>query len=434
MPSGLLSIYLLSKSISVSDRIAYLNFVQGSLAASVASKLDNARAPLKLLRGAEATLQPKRNIRTGMQTAIGRLESEQVKGNDRKIAELRESLKKAEAEDEGLEKELELLKRKALRESEQIKWDALREVCMRFSELLVLTVLIQYGEKLVLLSQAATPIIKVLPTIPPSINNPYTGRDTTGAVRASLQRALDNYQTGHVHLPPQPAPGDLSRSDTQSFGESHASELSSIYEEGPLAAAHFTPPKTEETNPPVINPQVLNQSPAQLPTTPASAGIPVVAAVSKAESSPSILPPAVTPTVAETGIPVIAGPGGTEPASGSLHDIRAGSPTPAAPVPVATPAAPKHETAEEEKRRLASLYSPPVQSTPSTSSPAPAPATISTPVTSSTGGQPQRYESAEDEKKRLEREEREKILRRNAPPDVPAKDEEELPPYQEPGL
>lgn len=164
----------------------------------------------------------------------------------------------------------------------------------------------------------------------------------------------------------------------------------------------------------MIKPQVLNQSPAQLPTTPASI------AVSKAESSP--LPPAVTPTIAETGIPVIAGPRGTEPASGSLHDIRAGSPTPATPAPAATPAAPKHETAEEEKKRLASLYSPPVQST---SSPAPGPAS----------GQPQRYESAEDEKKRLEREERERVLRRNAPPDVPAKDEEEeLPPYQEPGL
>jgi len=152
-------------------------------------------------------------------------------------------------------------------------------------------------------------------------------------------------------------------------------------------------------------------------------------AVSKAESS---LLPAATPTIAETGIPVIAGPKGTEPASGSLHDIRAESPTPAALVPVPAPAAPKHESAEEEKRRLASLYSPPVQSTSLKSSPAPAPASASTPITSS-AGQPQRYESAEDEKMRLEREERERILHRNAP-DPPAKDEEELPPYQEPGM
>jgi hypothetical protein len=128
------------KSISVSDRLAYLNFVQGSLAASVAGKLDSARVPLKAYRDAEVTLQPKRNIRTGMQTAIGRLESEQVKGNDRKIAEMREALKKAEAEDEHLEKDLELMKRKALKESEQIKWDALREVwCVCSPEVLILT-------------------------------------------------------------------------------------------------------------------------------------------------------------------------------------------------------------------------------------------------------------------------------------------------------
>ena len=297
--------------------------------------------------------------------------------------------------------------------------------------------LIQYGEKLVLLSQAASPIIKALPNIPPSPSSPYTGLDTTGAVRASLQRALDNYKTGTIHLPPQPAPGDLSRSDTQSFGESHASELSSISSEGPTPAALSTSPKPEETNPSAINPQALNQSPAQLLTAPASSGIPAVAAVSKAEASPSNLLPAVAPTIAETGIPVSAGPGGPGPASGSLHDIRVGSPTPATPVsgaPASTPYAPKHETAEEEKRRLASLYSPPVHTTPPASSPAPAPATTSFSTISSTADQPQRYESAEEEKKRLEREERERILRRNAPLEVPPKEEEELPPYQEPGM
>jgi len=145
--------------------------------------------------------------------------------------------------------------------------------------------------------------------------------------------------------------------------------------------------------------------------------------------------PAVTPTIAETGIPVSAGPGGPGPASGTLYDIKAGSSasaaTPADPAPTpaasAADATPKHETAEEEKKRLAALYSPPVQSTP-------APATSTAPASSSTD-QPQRYESADDEKKRLEREERERILRGNSPPpDVPAKDEEELPPYQEPGL
>jgi hypothetical protein len=339
---------------------------------------------------------------------------------------LREALKRAEAEDEQLEKEIELLKRKALRESEQLKWEALRE----------------YGEKLVLLSQAASPIIKVLPTIPPTPASPYNGRDTTGAVRASLQRALDNYKTGQIHLPPQPAPGDLSRSDTQSFGESHASELSSIYTEPSTPAAPLNVPKTEEENTSVINPQVLNQSPAPIPAD-AAPGPASNSGVAKVE--PSNLP--ATPTIVETGIPVSAGPGGPGPRSGSLHDVKGASSTPASAPTHAGPAVgatPKHETAEEEKKRLAALYSPPVQSTPPVNTAAPptsSPAlpTSSTPATSNTGQQQQRYESAEEEKKRLEREERERLLRGNnasnvPPKDAEPKDEEELPPYQEPGI
>jgi hypothetical protein len=302
------------------------------------------------------------------------------------------------------------------------------------SECIGSDVIVQYGEKLLLLSQAASPIIAVLPAIPSSSTSPYTGRDTTAAVRASLQRALDNYKTGHIHLPPQPAPGDLSRSDTQSFGESHASELSSIYTEG---AGAITPSKTEETDSTVINPQ---DAPAPISAAPASPAPASVAAPAKEEPTPSNVLPAVTPTIAATGIPLSAGPGGPGPASGSLSNIKAEVPAPtpaptpssAAPAPVAE-ATPKHETAIEEKKRLAALYSSPVQSTPPASTPAPTPATTSTPGASSSTGQPQTYESAEEEKRRLEREEREKALRGNAPPDVPSKDvEEELPPYQEP--
>lgn len=113
--------------ITVTDRLAYLNFVQGSLAGSLSVKLDNARAPIKTLRDAEANLQPKRNIRSGIQMQISRYEHDQQKGNEKRLAELREQLNKLEAEDQQLEKDIEILKRKAIRESEQNKWDAIRE-------------------------------------------------------------------------------------------------------------------------------------------------------------------------------------------------------------------------------------------------------------------------------------------------------------------
>ena len=114
--------------IAVTDRLAFLNFVHGSLAGSLAVKLDSARSPLKALRSAEAAILPKRNIRTGLRNQIGRIEHNQEKGGERRLAELREQLSRAERNDEHLEKEIELLKRKAIRESEQRKWEAIQEV------------------------------------------------------------------------------------------------------------------------------------------------------------------------------------------------------------------------------------------------------------------------------------------------------------------
>lgn len=112
----------------MTDRLAFLNFIHGSLAASLAGTLDSARAPLKTLRDAEAALVPKRNIRAGLRNQIARMEHSQEKGLERRLTELKESLSRAESLDEQSEKELELLKRKAIRESEQKKWEAIQEV------------------------------------------------------------------------------------------------------------------------------------------------------------------------------------------------------------------------------------------------------------------------------------------------------------------
>jgi len=255
------------------------------------------------------------------------------------------------------EKQIEILKRKAIKESEQKKWDAIRE----------------YGEKLVLLAQAATPITAALPLIPPNAGE-YKGGPATAAVRASLQRALDNYKTGHINLPTLT---DLSRSDTQSFGESHKSELSSMASQDSLSTAPgipLTPPVKQTTLPLEI-------------TTVAS------------------LPDA---TVVETGIPVSAGENGPGPASGSLHDIKAASAT-AGPksgglagnvsgdVGYGQPSAVKFESAEEEKKRLQREDRERLLA----------------------------QESAEEEKKRLEREERERLLSSDEPKG------DDLPAYQE---
>ncbi|KAG1870030.1 Eisosome component PIL1-domain-containing protein [Suillus subluteus] len=382
----------------VTDRLAYLNFVQGSLASSVAIKLNNARAPFKALRDAEAVLAPKRNFRTGLRTQISRIEHSQDKSMERKLPELKQTLAKAELVDEPLEKELEILKRKAVRESEAQKWDAIREVNHFF------------GEKLILLSQASKPIIAVLPPIPPSSSSPYTGAQETGAARAALQHALDNYTPGSTYFAARPD-ANLSRADTQSFGESHASELHSIASSPGGSAGHpgvpITPPpqasyasdaekSRDASRSPPIDPRALNLSPAPIPDD----QTPPIATVTDRGSLSPVVIAATAPTVAETGVPVPASATGPGPASGSLRDIHRASDA-AGPrsggFPGNSPSddlyGQPHETAEEEKSRLEREERERVS----------AAGTSGPPATSE-------HESAEEEKRRLEREERERVL------------------------
>lgn len=107
-----------------------MNFVQGSLAGTLAIKLNSSRQTLKELRDAENSLAPRRNARAGIENQISRIEHQQEKGMEAKLAQLREQLSRAQSEDEALEKDILLLKRKAVKESETEKWNALREVSM----------------------------------------------------------------------------------------------------------------------------------------------------------------------------------------------------------------------------------------------------------------------------------------------------------------
>jgi uncharacterized protein YdcH (DUF465 family) len=112
----------------VSDRLAFLNYIMGSLATTLSAKLNTARVPLKGLRDNEVTLSQKRNIRNGLEHQISRVENSREKGYERRVAELREQLARAERDDEPIERQHEILARKALKESEQEKFQALREV------------------------------------------------------------------------------------------------------------------------------------------------------------------------------------------------------------------------------------------------------------------------------------------------------------------
>ena len=289
--------------------------------------------------------------------------------------------------------------------------------------------MLQYGEKLALLSQAASSILAQLPTLPPTPAQPYQGAQATGETRAALQRALDNYKVGHTQLFVG-GPG-LARSDTRSFGESHASELSSLTslsihsQSGlPLTPPSATVPlKDEGLSPGPIDPTHLNQSPAPIPAAMAPASPPVI------HPSPVGQGSSVLPTLAETGIPIS---GGNGPAKGNLRDLHvkssdATSQIPAQVEPAVVAAAPvdysrsKYESAEEEKHRLQREERERILGNTSGQ----APASAASPIASS---------ASAEERNNSEREERKGISGQDQISDAskpPGPDEsEDLPPYQ----
>lgn len=113
---------------AVSDRLGFLNYVAGSLATTLSHQLNTARLPLKELRDNEVALAQRNNIRTGLEQQISRVENSRERGYEKRLAELREQLAKAKSDDEPAEKQHDILLRKVLKESEQVKFHALREV------------------------------------------------------------------------------------------------------------------------------------------------------------------------------------------------------------------------------------------------------------------------------------------------------------------
>jgi len=376
----------------VSDRLGFLNYVVGQLSGTLAGKLDTARAPLKALRDNEVTLTQRRNVRAGLNVQIGRLEHSQEKGVEKRTAELKEQLAKAEKDDEPLEKEHEILLRKAMKESELLKFQALRE----------------YGEKLSLVSQAAESLVAVLPSVPPSPELPYTSKEETGTIRASLQSSLDQWKPGQVTLTVS-ARANLDRTHTQSFGETHSEELKHINTaEGQADPA--SPPPGESVEP--GHDSSLDAKPST-PPAPAPAPVP-------------------TQDLSSTAIPL----------STSAED---------SPVPVPTPT---QDLSSSTNPSTATEKDSPINPAIEPNQPAPLPSassSVDVPVTSpgpvatdskvpsdvvetgesSSGAVPKRYENAEEEKKRLEREEREKLLRGQTSGPGEYEEGETPPPYQD---
>lgn len=256
-----------------------------------------------------------------------------------------------------------------------------------------------------LLSQACKPLLDALPSVPPTTQRPYAGAAATAATRATLQSALDNYKPGDIILPTTGG----TEMEARSFGETHASELSRISS----VADHHNPPSRTSSPPlsihnpllpiatPVqfqrsrsptlssmspVDPSTLNNSPAAIPGSSQDSSLAPISTDPQSVMSAGPIP-LNTPTVAETGVPLSGGKEGPGPSSGSLaggheHSLsRASLPS----GPGYGEAAPSYGASGVPKYGL------------------------------SDSGHTKRYESAEEEKQRLQREDRELLLRGNIP-------------------
>jgi hypothetical protein len=255
-----------------------------------------------------------------------------------------------------------------------------------------------------------------LPSVPPTNETTYQGASTTGAIRASLQHSLDSWKVGYVTVPEFSSKEGTTGFETRSFGETHASELSTISSASTTsipATGSLYPIPTAPAPVPVqpydqhpIDPSALNNTPANIPSQDERSGKFISepdttseAALSHSISSQSQSVPKISPTVAETGMPIAAGASGPGPKTGSLSRVSGAMNTGSASGSV-----PKYESAEEEKRRLEREERDRIL----TGAQPPPSAYHAPPSAAST--QPA-YESADEEKKRLERQERERVLR-----------------------
>lgn len=429
----------------VSDRLAYLNYVQGTLNSDLSSKIEASRVPFKTARNTETALVTKRSQWAGIEPQITRLRSEVSSGRappgaQAKLAELEQQrtalLNEVRSEDKNLNQQ----KLAALKQSEGIKWQAVRE----------------YAEKLILLSQAGEAFLDVLPAEPASPSNPYNGVAQTAAIRHQVQQLLDDFKPGNYPSPFAPKNDASKRSPSggtspDGFGVTHKAELSrtpSVADK--IERDDAAPAPEQHTNPSEgVNPSNLNNTPAPIPlahsqtsdTTKTSftavpapgsgvlsssggstvfshqaapsphlyaspenlsgSGLPYVGATAS-DSSPSAS--FSHPTVAETGVPLTGDGAGPGPLSGSLRRNTSDDPPPGNDW--AKPPNRSFKTAEDEKSRLEReererlLRFGPQNAGQSTGNPSLPPF-----------GGDQRHESAAEEKKRLEREERERVLR-----------------------
>ena len=227
-----------------------------------------------------------------------------------------------------------------------------------------------------------------MPSVPPSPELPYNGKEETGSVRASLQHSLDQWKPGQVNLT-VPAGVNLDRSHTRSFGESHSEELKQI----------VTAERQADPASPPARGSFESGHDSSLDAKPSSA-----TATASADPTQDLSSTAIPSTTSAENSPVPIP--NRDPISSTNPSTATTKDSPINPAVEPNKPAPIQLTSSSV---AVSVTSPgPVATDSKVPSAIPNVAETSG---SSSGAGPKHYESAEEEKKRLEREERERFLR-----------------------
>ncbi|GAA6010743.1 hypothetical protein JCM10207_005821 [Rhodosporidiobolus poonsookiae] len=331
----------------ICDRIAFLEFKQSEFELDAAAKVEQARILLKDIRNFENDLVPRRRNASNVSTKIAALRKDNNKKNEEQIAKLSAELQQLEQENATFEASFDTLKRSKLHEAFSLKFSAQKEL----------------AEKSALVAGYGALLLQGMET--DGVGADYKGENRTAQVKAELEAALQAWTPSPTpKLSENAGSGFLSRSDSRSFGTTHASQLAQLETSGAAIPSHShagpaVPPHTQSQTlqqhqdpfhdahaassatsshpPPLPTRTHMSPTPAS-PTGPSDFPINLSPVARPASSThpigspprelPVDLPPPGVdpaggagiappePTVAETGAP-IAGTGG--PASGVLR-------------------------------------------------------------------------------------------------------------------
>ncbi|GAA5849001.1 hypothetical protein JCM8547_006409 [Rhodosporidiobolus lusitaniae] len=196
--------------VDICDRAAFLQYKNSELQLDAAAKLEQSRAVMKDIRNFENDLVPRRRNAVALKNKITALQKEKENTKrEEQLGKLQAELSQLEAENATFEESFHTLKRSKLHEAFSLQYAAQQEL----------------AEKSAIVARYGATLLRGMET--DGVGKDYKGHARTARVKVELEEALKNWSPAPPpQLQEQGGSGFLDRSDTRSFGTTHADQLS----------------------------------------------------------------------------------------------------------------------------------------------------------------------------------------------------------------